>query len=421
MKNLLGAILICLVAAVSTSRVMAEEPTLLQTAGQLFFKHKPNCPPAPPADPKQQPEMKKDGEQPDNRPDQFAGAGEAGTQPGAQFNPNMFGDLIGLMGQQLITVPGAFTVVPRQVNQTTTTVTPTQIFDPFSETSITVNIVTSTTTTVTVNDLVPSTQVVTIPIAGRYSGFKVSDNDSPRPMDRIYFNYNQFNDVSRSVLPPTVPSITMSQQLLGFERTFLGGDASFGLRLPFLQVNGFDQAETHIIGDLSVRLKFAWINDPQTRDVLSSGLIVTAPTGGGNNVFLVDGSRAPHSTLIQPWGGFIYNLPRLYFQGFASLVAPTDSRDPTVLFNSIAAGWWMYRGQGDSVITAIIPVVELHINTPLNHRSPDDLIRFQDQFNLTSGVYFAFPRMTIGAAVGVPLAGPRPYNVEGIVSINYNF
>src|SRR5262249_42885564 len=157
-------------------------------------------------------------------------------------------------------------------------------------------------------------------------------------------------------------------------------DASIGLRLPFIQVNGFADAEAHIIGDLSLILKYAWINDWQTGNVFSTGLVVTLPTGGGTTL-LSEGFNAPHSTLFQPWAGFIYNMERAYLQGFSSVVIPTDAHDPTIFFNSLAAGYWLYRDMEARWLTGVVPVVEMHINTPLNHRADTDPIFFKDQLN----------------------------------------
>ncbi len=356
------------------SSVWAQEEPLVQT-GFRPFRNYPNCPcppdtypvdpsiPVPVPDPMQQ-----------GQPNLFAGATEAGTQPGSMFNPNMFGDLIGISGTRSIVLGQGPT----------------------------------------------ATTVRGLPISGRYNGFKVTDNDNPRPVDRVFFNYNTYSNIYRSLLPAGVPSVNMDQQLIGFERTFLQGDASFGMRLPFIQINGFSQAEAHIVGDLTVHFKFAWINNRETGNVFSTGLMVTTPTGGGTTI-LADGSVAPHSVLIQPWAGWIYNIERLYLQAFHSIVIPTNQRDPTILFNSLAAGYWLYRSNTDRLLQGFVPVMELHLNTPLNHRSDTDMIFFKDQLNLTAGGYFVFPRMTLGGAVGVPLVGPRPYDVEAIATLNFRF
>lgn len=368
--------------------VYGQDDPLIRTGSQHFRPYQyPNCPPGTyplnpsdpsmPIDPKApfDPKMPPDPKNPlTANPDLFAGATEAGTQPGAMFNANMFGDLIGISGQRLV-----------QGRQGSTPV---------------------------------ALRGVTIP--GRYNGFKITDNESPRPIDRVYFSYNNFSNVNRTLLGPGAPSISMNQELLGFEKTFLNGDASFGMRLPFVQQSGFNGVDSNVVGDLSFLFKFAWINNRDTGNIFSTGLVVTAPTGGGNSI-LPDGTAAPHSTLFQPWAGFIYNLPNWYVQGFSSLVVPTDSRDPTIFFNSLSFGYWLYRNSGDRLLTGFVPVLEFHSNTPLNHNNQNDMIFFQEQLNITTGAYVLFPRMTLGAAVCVPVVSPRPYDIEAIVTLNFRF
>jgi hypothetical protein len=363
---------------VVTSIVSAQEEQLNQASFRPCRVY-PNCPPGtyPPYDPSTPvPDpMREPG-------DRFAGAPEAGTQPAAMFNPNMFGDLIGIASSRNIVIGQSTTFTPNG------------------------------------NITVPIQQTVRgLPVVGRYNGFKITDNDNPRPVDRIFFNYNGYRDVGAMA---GIPNMQMHQELLGFERTFLQGDASWGLRLPFIQINGFSQADAHVIGDLSIHLKFAWLNNRETGNVISTGFILTTPTGGGETI-LSDGTFAPHSILFQPWGGWIYNMDRAYVMGFHSVVIPSDTRDPAILFNSVSAGYWLFRSDADRFLRGFVPVVEMHVNTPLNHRSNNDLIFFKDQVNVTGGGYFMFPRMTIGAAVGVPLAGPRPYELEALGSLNFRF
>jgi hypothetical protein len=106
------------------------------------------------------------------------------------------------------------------------------------------------------------------PIVVARGAEKMSENDSPRPQDRVFGNYNYYNNVRKV--------IDVHRETVGFEKTFLNGNASIGLRLPFFQdvAPGFSEGDP---GDLSIRLKYAWINDPGT--VISTGLAITTPTG----------------------------------------------------------------------------------------------------------------------------------------------
>lgn len=267
--------------------------------------------------------------------------------------------------------------------------------------------------------MVPVTtgQAVLVPVPGRYSGISITDNDSPRPTDRIYFHYSYYDGIG-SQMNPGLGNITMNRPMIGFEKTFLGGDASVGLRLPFIQLNGPPGVGADVVGDLSILTKYAFVNEPDS--VLSAGLIVTTPTGprGG---FLSDGTEVPHSVLFQPWGGFVRVFDRAYVQGITALVAPTDGRDTTLWANSLGLGYWLYRADADRLVRGIIPVAEVHVRTPFNNRDPGGMIYLQDQVNLTGGLHVRFPRATLGGAVCVPVVAPRPWNVEAIANFTYWF
>ncbi len=262
---------------------------------------------------------------------------------------------------------------------------------------------------------VTTAQSVLVPVPGRYSGVAITDNDSPRPTDRVYFNYSYYDGIG-SQMNPGLGNITMNRPMLGFEKTFLNGDASVGLRLPFIQMNGPPGVGADAVGDMSVLTKYAFVNDPYG-DVLSAGLIVTVPTGPAGGT-LVDGSEVPHSTLFQPWLGFVRVYDRAYVQGITALIVPTDGRDTTLWGNSLGLGYWLYRADGDRLVRGIIPVAEVHVRTPFNNREPSGLVYLQDQVNLTGGLHVQFPRASLGGGVCVPVVSPRPWNVEAIASFN---
>src|SRR5688572_10201714 len=71
--------------------------------------------------------------------------------------------------------------------------------------------------------MVPVTtgQAVLVPVPGRYSGISITDNDSPRPTDRIYFHYSYYDGIG-SQMNPGLGIITMNWPMIGFEKTCLG-------------------------------------------------------------------------------------------------------------------------------------------------------------------------------------------------------
>jgi hypothetical protein len=314
--------------------------------------------------------------------DAFAQASEAGTQPAASSNPVMFGDLIGVAGRRVIfaqpgvTLPAGFTRVHGGI----------------------------------------ASAVAPLPLR---SAFKIAENESPRPQDRAYFNYNFYNNVDRTVIG--APSADLHRETIGFEKTLLSGDASVGLRLPFLQLRGDQSVEDSQVGDLSMIFKYALLNDRSTGNVLSTGMVLTVPTGQN---LAIDGESTLHSTVFQPFVGYVYNMDRLYFQGFSSVAVPTDARDVTLLFNSFSLGYYAWRTtDSGAALRGLVPVIELHVNTPLSHRGTDsaDPIAIADTVNLTGGLHVLLQRATLGVAAGLPLTGPKPYDFEVNVNLNYHF
>lgn len=367
----------------------------------------------------------------------FARSTEAGGVAPRAFNENFDGDFGGVYYRRRVVT--GFTTVPRVVGftqrvtgftpTTTTTTTQTQTQDPTGRIITITNTITNTTTNtpvivsdpVTVNDRVAVTRLVRLTLASRYSGVLVTDNDNPRPQDRVYGGFNFYDDIGGK-LNPGLGQVDFQRQLVGFEKTFLGGDASFGMRLPFQQQYGPPSVgNSQGVGDLSLLVKYAFYNDRDTGDLISGGLVLTVPTGSGDAI-LLDGSKAPHSVLFQPWVGFVKTADRAFVQGITSLVIPTDGRDPTLFNNSLGLGYYVYRGTGDAWLTSVAPVVEFHVRTPLSGRNPAGLVYLQDQFNITGGLHFRlFNRATLSTSVCVPTVGPRPWAFEAMSFFNYNF
>lgn len=252
------------------------------------------------------------------------------------------------------------------------------------------------------------------------AGFRISDNSSPRPMDRIYFTYNHFGDVNAGT--GTAP-FDVNRETIGIEKTLLGGNASVGVRLPFQQASTtFGGLQGSQVGDISLYGKYAIVNDPTTGDVLSIGLGLTLPTGDS----IRDASGKDYNTtLYQPFIGWIkYFSPDFFAQAFHSMVIADASRDVSAVGNDIALGYWLYRGTGDSLIRGVIPTIEGHLYDPLNHRGSSSNAAFfaNDTFTLTGGVSFAIGnRSLLGLALAAPLTGPRPNDWEGIVTFNLRY
>jgi hypothetical protein len=257
------------------------------------------------------------------------------------------------------------------------------------------------------------------PLASRAS-MKIAENESPACQDRIFGTYSFYNDVNHSIEPALAPSFDIHNETFGFEKTFLDGNASFGLRVPFFQRTGGSGVSESDIGDLDLIFKYALINDCQCGNVLSLGLVVTVPTGPD---YVTPAGVTIRDAVLQPFVGYIYTMEDFYFHGFTSLAVPTDSRDVTLLFLDNAVGYWVYRDNHcDALLTGIVPTVEGHVNIPLNHEGAfADPIGFSTQVDVTAGVHLVFHNADLAMGVVVPVAGPLPYTIEALAQFNLRF
>jgi hypothetical protein len=310
----------------------------------------------------------------------FGLASEAGTQAAPSVAPALFGDLIGIRGRRVVLVPRGATGVASLTGNTIAVISP-------------------------------------MPL---HASYKVMEGESPRPTNRAYVSYNYYDNVDRLFPDSQVGRSNLNRETLGLEQTFAGGESSFGLRLPFLQLVGDKQVQDNEVGDLSIIYKHAIIDDRQTGNLLSAGMVVTLPTGQGLHI---DGESTLNSTLFQPFVGFVYNLDDFYIEGFSSIAVPSDFRDVTLMFNSVAVGYYLYRDlASDGLVRAVSPQLELHINTPLSHRGLTSTpINFSDSINLTGGCHILLRRADIGFAVGTPVTGPKPYDLEANGSLTFHW
>ena len=348
----------------------------------------------------------------------FAQPTEAGGQASRSYNENFDGDPSPIFYKQNIVT--GFTNVPRVVgfSQQVTGFTQQVVVDPNTGTRTITNVPIFSRVPIVVQDRVAVQQTVKLPLAGRYSGVSVVEWGNPLPRDQVYFGYNFYSNAG-GALNPGIGGSDLQRQTAGFETTVFG-NASIGLRIPFVQQYGPFGLGSQQVGDLTVLLKYAAFYNRETGNAITGGLAITAPTGGGSAVF-PDGTTAPHSWLLQPWGGFVYRFDRSYVQGITNLIVPTDSRDVTLLGNSIGVGYWLYRAPTDRLLTGITPVAEVHVRTPLNHRDINGNIFLQDQVNVTTGAHFRFNKAVISGAVVVPLVGPKPFDVEAVAYLSYWF
>jgi hypothetical protein len=362
----------------------------------------------------------------------------------------MLGDPFGFCARRTITVPGFQTIttvttttVTTTVPPVTTTVTVTTPFRPLA------TVTTTSTHTEAILRQIERQVDVCDPLALR-GIYKISFNESPAPQDRVFFNYlygYNLQGTGGSALPSFVTTTTTATpapgttvttvqttdtpgalvgarrlntnyEIAGFEKTILGGFASIGMRLPMFQQSGDGSLGKNDFGDLSVIFKGLLWSDAQSGNLISGGVMVTAPTGPDIPTTLGN----VHSTLIQPFVGHLWLLGDLCVQGFSSVCVPTESRDVTLLYNSLGVNYLLYRAPEAGILTWVSPLFEVYVTTPLNHRNNHEELGVPDLVSLACGAHFGLgERALLTLGMTTPVTGPRPYDFTAQAYFNYRF
>ncbi|WP_435019965.1 hypothetical protein TA3x_001571 [Tundrisphaera sp. TA3] len=282
----------------------------------------------------------------------------------------------------------------------------------------------------------PSPRRVTS-LAPTVRGFKIGENQSPQPQDRVFYSFNYFSNVNGEVnsrFDSPVGNLRVYRQIFGFEKTFDSARGSFGVRLPlntltadstirgaFRKPGGTSTA----LGDVSFFAKYILKLDPATGSLISAGIVVTPPTGpdqfaGATYV------QSVRSTTIQPFLGYIWRRGDFYLHGFSALDVPSSVRDVTMVYNDIGIGYYVYRNADASRwLTAVVPTFEVHVNNPLTHRDPfnqNDPAGTPDIVNLTYGLNLEFSQRSILTFGFVnPVTNPKPFDHEWLLLFNVRF
>ncbi|WP_165230964.1 hypothetical protein [Aquisphaera insulae] len=261
--------------------------------------------------------------------------------------------------------------------------------------------------------------------------FKIADNQYPRPVDRVWVNFNYFDGVNsglNSILQAPIKNMQVYNETFGFEKTFLDQQASIGFRLPVNTLTiqsglqNLHGAHTSV-GDLSSFVKYAFYADDRG-NLLSGGLDLSFPTGP--RAFAgypsLEGINAFE---IQPFLGYIYTMDRAYVQGFTSIAVPAHQKLATMYYFDISIGYFLYRSRDPrALISAIVPAFETHLNQPLNWAG------FQPQYvgstptvvDLTFGLNVGIAnRATISTGYVRPVTGPTPFDGEFALMLNIPF
>jgi hypothetical protein len=275
----------------------------------------------------------------------------------------------------------------------------------------------------------------TSPLAGGARSFKISENDSPLPQDRVFFDYNHF----QNGIQLGSGFANLDQFTFGVEKTLLEGLASVELRAPFAdglsanQPAGAYGAQGYQFGDMTLALKVPL----QQCDnyIISAGCAVTLPTAsdanytqtGIVNTFTTANYLIHNNSVhLLPYVGAEWDINDCWYMiGFAQFdfdangyrvdetpaaglaLGPTSSSryfDQNLVYVDLGIGNWLYRAPCAPILTGIVPSVELHytgtlqnaytVNEALTGVPAVTNLANQNILDLTAGVHFLFGPLT---------------------------
>jgi hypothetical protein len=330
--------------------------------------------------------------------------------------------------------------------------------------SSTVNRTQTTTRTVTeTSTIVDPVQPVTVrTLVGAAGGattvgrYKTSELNSPLPRDRFIFNYNYFND------PIATGGLAVNRYTPGIEKTFLDGNASLQILMPFASTLGsdvsFDQAAGNFrnveLGDLALTLKLLLFRNENW--AFATGATLSVPTADDGRIDLLPGVPffrfQNQSYHLQPYLAALYTpTDRLFTQvwlqtdfdlngndvqanlDLTGLRSIGRYNDAALLFLDMQIGYWLYLSQQqDALLRGVAPFLELHYNSTMG--TNDSIAAGQlnlvstggalDILNISFGSNFQFgTRSTVQAGLVMPLKGgfDKPFEYEIGVRAQYLF
>ncbi|MGI6415076.1 MAG: hypothetical protein ACOX1P_05350 [Thermoguttaceae bacterium] len=295
-----------------------------------------------------------------------------------------------------------------------------------------------------------------VPVVNPGSGgvvgkLKIAENTSPMPRDRLIFDYSYFDNV------PLYPGgVNVNRFVLGFEKTFCRGAASFELKAPMAstldsdltigETPGFTSGE---FGNMLLTFKALLV---QTETMaFSGGLSVGVPTADSTRVGMVGRPLLieidNQSTHVAPFVGWLWT-PNDCFFAHAFLQYDVDTNgspvrvdrgnglahagrltDSTFQYFDVGIGQWVYRNEGcPGGIEGVAWTAELHWNLALQDadyvHSGDFLIgqpmNNVEVFTAVLGAHFQFEKSTLTVGYGTPLGGGADQEFDGELRVMFN-
>lgn len=300
-----------------------------------------------------------------------------------------------------------------------------------------------------------STDPVNSPGSAGGGRLKIQEQTSPLPRDRVFFGYSHFDNVALNQ-----GGVAVNRYTPGFEKTFLDGNASIEVRLPFSSTlddsltSGVQGSTSTQFGNATLYLKAL---AAQTCEwAVSYGLGISIPTapdtrlfdGGGSLICSVENE----AVRLLPFFGTVYTPNDKFFvQQFLQLDIDANGntvydgsgnqigvlQDTNFIYYSVSAGYWVYQNNCcDAWLTGLAPIVELHYNRSLGDTDSgvgngsvsignldgSDTFRTVSVLNATLGMTGKLGQnKTLTAGYVLPLGGGNDQQFDGEFRLVFNW
>ena len=291
-----------------------------------------------------------------------------------------------------------------------------------------------------------------VPLAAGDSSVKIGEDTSPIPTDRVFFDYNFFNN---PVISADGSVVDINRYTFGFEKTFFDGTCSLEVKVPIISglnniqdpnLPGADNLGTNL-GLLALTPKVLLYRNDQS--AMSLGMAIGLPTAPDAELrFTPDVHVFDDSVHLAPFLGllltpndrvFSITYLQLDFDCNGNRVLQGDTpigrlRDPNLLYVDSALGYWLFKDSQDGAfggyLTGLAPLLELHYTTTLQDMEGvggviQPISKRLDILNLTAGLYFQIGPLSSLVVAGVaPLRtseADKEFDAEVLVEFNRRF
>lgn len=267
---------------------------------------------------------------------------------------------------------------------------------------------------------------------GGFTRFKIADGQSPLPQCRVSLLYNYFNDVGPNGPANRVYGYDIHRMGVAIEQCFMDSTFSLGIRsfVDNVQDSEFlGNTQFWDAGNTLVTLKALVYRGESL--ALSTGMGYNAATNS-------NGAGIPRTGSVQPFIGYLYNVSdRLFVQGFFECDIATHAGNGTFLWVDSAIGYRAYQNPG-ALLSAVVPMVEIHGNFPLNNitgiYNPVQTFTFpnaapvtvgavsQDVVNVTSALVLRFvDNIDFQTGIVAPISSDRQFTTEAIAQLHVRY